>query len=49
MLLVVDTVFTLPWSADSDGSAGFLDQRWLDYGRDLLAAIQKGNWYRNLP
>ena len=29
--LVVDTISTLAWSADPDGSADFFNQRWLDY------------------
>jgi len=29
--LVVDTMPTLAWSADPDGSADFFNQRWLDY------------------
>ena len=29
--LVVDTIPTLAWSAGSDGSADFFNQRWLDY------------------
>jgi PAS domain S-box-containing protein len=29
--LVVDTIPTLAWSARPDGSAEFLNQRWLDY------------------
>ncbi|HWO30609.1 MAG TPA: PAS domain-containing protein, partial [Candidatus Acidoferrum sp.] len=29
--LVVDTIPTLAWSADPDGSAEFFNQRWLDY------------------
>src|SRR5260370_30369579 len=29
--LVVDTIPTLAWSADPDGSADFFNQRWLDY------------------
>src|SRR5713226_6019597 len=29
--LVVDTIPTLAWSARSDGSADFFNQRWLDY------------------
>jgi PAS domain-containing protein len=29
--LVVHTVPTLAWSARSDGSAEFFNQRWLDY------------------
>src|SRR2546427_3458865 len=29
--LVVDTIPTLAWSASPDGSADFVNQRWLDY------------------
>jgi hypothetical protein len=29
--LVVDAIPTLAWSARSDGSADFFNQRWLDY------------------
>ncbi len=29
--LVVDTIPALAWSARSDGSADFFNQRWLDY------------------
>ena len=28
---MVDTIPTLAWSARSDGSADFFNQRWLDY------------------
>jgi len=29
--LIVDAIPTLAWSARSDGSADFFNQRWLDY------------------
>jgi hypothetical protein len=29
--LVIDAIPTLSWSARSDGSADFFNQRWLDY------------------
>src|ERR1700687_238315 len=32
--LVVDTIPTVAWSARSDGSADFFNQRWLDYTGD---------------
>jgi formate hydrogenlyase transcriptional activator len=40
--LVVDTIPTLAWSARSDGSADFFNQRWLDYTG--LSAEQALNW-----
>ena len=40
--LVVDTIPTLAWSAHSDGSADFFNQRWLEYtGLSLEQAL---NW-----
>ena len=40
--LVVDTIPTLAWSARSDGSADFFNQRWLDYTG--LSAEQARDW-----
>src|ERR1700726_1869315 len=40
--LVVDTIPTLAWSAGSDGSADFFNQRWLDYTG--LSAKQALGW-----
>src|SRR2546426_5454957 len=40
--LVVDTIPTLAWSAGSDGSADFFNQRWLDYTG--LSAKQALDW-----
>jgi PAS domain S-box-containing protein len=40
--LVVDTIPTLAWSARSDGSADFFNQRWLDYTG--LSAEQALDW-----
>jgi PAS domain S-box-containing protein len=40
--LVVDTIPTLAWSARSDGSADFFNQRWLDYTG--LSAEKALNW-----
>ena len=40
--LVVDTISTLAWSAHSDGSADFFNQRWLDYTG--LSAEQARDW-----
>ena len=40
--LVVDTIPTLAWSAHSDGSADFFNQRWLEYAG--LSAEQALNW-----
>jgi PAS domain S-box-containing protein len=40
--LVVDTIPTLAWSAGADGSAQFLNQRWLDYTG--LSAKQALGW-----
>src|SRR6266404_2795721 len=40
--LVVDTIPTLAWSAGSDGSADFFNQRWLDYTG--LSAEQARDW-----
>src|SRR6267143_2795515 len=40
--LVVDTIPTLAWSAGSDGSADFFNQRWLDYTG--LSAEQALGW-----
>ncbi len=40
--LVVDTIPTPVWSARSDGSADFFNQRWLDYTG--LSADQALNW-----
>jgi PAS domain-containing protein len=39
---VVDAIPTLPWSARSDGSADFFNQRWLDYTG--LSAEQARDW-----
>jgi len=39
---VVDTIPTLAWSARSDGSADFFNQRWLDY--TSLSAEQARDW-----
>src|SRR5580692_1510516 len=40
--LLVDTIPTLAWSARSDGSADFFNQRWLDYTG--LSAEQACDW-----
>ncbi|HEV7512284.1 MAG TPA: sigma 54-interacting transcriptional regulator [Candidatus Acidoferrum sp.] len=41
--LVVDTIPTLAWSADPDGSADFFNQRWLDYtGLSAKQALGSG-------
>jgi PAS domain S-box-containing protein len=40
--LVVDAIPTLAWSARSDGSADFFNQRWLDYTG--LSAEQTRDW-----
>jgi PAS domain S-box-containing protein len=40
--LIVDTIPTLAWSAGSDGSADFFNQRWLDYTG--LSAEQALGW-----
>ncbi len=40
--LVVDTIPTLAWSARSDGSADFFNQRWLDYTG--FSAEQARDW-----
>jgi PAS domain S-box-containing protein len=40
--LVVDAIPTLAWSARSDGSADFFNQRWLDYTG--LSAVQASDW-----
>src|SRR5260221_2458216 len=40
--LVVDAIPTLAWSARSDGSADFFNQRWLDYTG--LSAEQAREW-----
>jgi formate hydrogenlyase transcriptional activator len=40
--LVVDTIPALAWSARSDGSADFFNQRWLDYTG--LSAEQARDW-----
>src|SRR5580693_1042065 len=40
--LVVDAIPTLAWSAHSDGSADFFNQRWLEYTG--LAAEQARDW-----
>src|ERR1700691_3834452 len=40
--LVVDTIPTLAWSARSDGSADFFNQRWLEYTG--LSAEQAREW-----
>jgi formate hydrogenlyase transcriptional activator len=40
--LLVDTIPTLAWSARSDGSADFFNQRWLDYTG--LSAEQARDW-----
>jgi len=40
--LAVDTIPTLAWSARSDGSADFFNQRWLDYTG--LSAEQARDW-----
>src|SRR5260370_29840448 len=40
--LVIDTIPTLAWSARSDGSADFFNQRWLDYTG--LNARQARDW-----
>jgi PAS domain S-box-containing protein len=41
--LVVDTIPTLAWSAGPDGSAEFLNQRWLDYtGLTAKQALDSG-------
>src|SRR5260221_2132782 len=40
--LIVDAIPTLAWSARSDGSADFFNQRWLDYTG--LSAEQARDW-----
>jgi hypothetical protein len=47
--LTVDTIPTLAWSARSDSSADFFNQRWLDYtglsaeqARDYFRLMEKG-------
>jgi PAS domain-containing protein len=40
--LIVDVIPTLAWSARSDGSADFFNQRWLDYTG--LSTQQAGDW-----
>src|SRR5712671_1469642 len=40
--LIVDAIPTLAWSARSDGSADFFNQRWLNYTG--LSAEQAGDW-----
>ena len=41
--LVVDTIPTLAWSASPDGSADFVNQRWLDYtGLSAKQALGSG-------
>ena len=41
--LVVDTIPTLAWAADPDGSAEFHNQRWLDYtGLSATQALGSG-------
>jgi DNA-binding NtrC family response regulator len=40
--LVVNSIPTLAWSAHSDGSADFFNQRWLDYTG--LSAEQARDW-----
>ena len=47
--VVVDTVTTLAWSADPDGSATSLIKVGRTYPRDLPAAIPKGIRHRSLP
>jgi PAS domain-containing protein len=39
---VIDAIPTLAWSARSDGSADFFNQRWLDYTG--LSAEQVRDW-----
>ncbi len=39
---MVDTIPTLAWSARSDGSADFFNQRWLDYTG--FSAEQARDW-----
>jgi PAS domain-containing protein len=39
---VIDAILTLAWSARSDGSADFFNQRWLDY--TSLSAEQPRDW-----
>src|SRR5258708_20085719 len=45
--LVVDAIPTLAWSARSDGSADFFNQRWLDYTG--LSAEQAHDWGWTVP
>jgi PAS domain-containing protein len=40
--LVVDAIPTLAWSARSDGSTDFFNQRWLDYTG--LSAEEARDW-----
>ena len=56
--LVVDTIPTLAWSAGPDGSADFVNQRWLDYtglsakqalGSGWQGAIHPDDLPRNIP
>jgi len=42
--LVVDTIPTLAWSARSDGSADFFNQRWLDYTGLSTEQARDGGW-----
>src|SRR5215813_449452 len=42
--LIIDTIPTLAWSAGPDGSADFLNQRWLDYTGMPAERAQGGGW-----
>ena len=41
---MVDTIPTLAWSARSDGSADFFNQRWLDYTGLLAEQARDWGW-----
>ena len=42
--LVVDAIPTLAWSARSDGSADFFNQRWLDYTGLSVEQAREWGW-----
>src|SRR6202158_834229 len=42
--LVIDTIPTLAWSARSDGSADFFNQRWLDYTGLSVEQAREWGW-----
>src|SRR4029077_6523778 len=47
--LVVDTIPELVWSARPDGSAEFLNQRWLDYTGFSAEQALGGGWAAAVP